>query len=199
MGPWCWHGNHFADRLHPPSPCLQVWVDTVGYAMPYPLVATTGAKIVAYVHYPTMSTDMLSRVSSRSTTFNNSSSISASALKSILKLVYYHLFAMMYGWLGAFPHVVMVNSSWTLGHIRSLWWRRWAAPACIVYPPCDVSVLVELPLEKPRETIFLCSIAQFRPEKNHRCGLAFGAWYAYLLCIAGLDGACHACLGDTWW
>jgi len=33
--------------------------------------------------------------------------------------------------------VVMVNSSWTAGHVRQLWWA-WHAPS-LVYPPCDTT------------------------------------------------------------
>ena len=49
-----------------------------------------------------------------------------------------------------------VNSTWTKGHIDELWRTH----ATIVYPPCDTTSLVTLPLE-PRENIVL-SIGQFR-------------------------------------
>lgn len=38
-----------------------VYCDTTGWAFPYPLVWLAGARVAAYVHYPTISTDMLER------------------------------------------------------------------------------------------------------------------------------------------
>lgn len=65
--------------------------------------------------------------------------------------------------------VVMVNSSWTAAHIRQLWWM-WNEPH-LVYPPCDTTDLQSLPLDRRLKHLFLVSIAQFRPEKNHRLQL----------------------------
>lgn len=39
----------------------ELWVDTTGWAFPYPLVRLGGARVAAYVHYPTISSDMLQR------------------------------------------------------------------------------------------------------------------------------------------
>jgi alpha-1,2-mannosyltransferase len=50
----------------------------------------------------------------------------------------------------------MVNSTWTKGHIESLWKRD----ADIVYPPCDTERFSELDI-KERERIIV-SVAQFR-------------------------------------
>lgn len=36
----------------------------------------------------------------------------------------------------------------------------------LAYPPCDVSELVQFPLDAPRRPLIV-SLAQFRPEKNH--------------------------------
>lgn len=63
----------------------------------------------------------------------------------------------------------MVNSSWTAGHVRQLWWS-WEEPQ-LVYPPCDTSDLQSLPLDRRLKHLFLVSVAQFRPEKNHRLQL----------------------------
>lgn len=54
------------------------------------------------------------------------------------KLLYYHAFAFLYGMVGGFASNVMVNSSWTKGHIAALWKR--SSPA-VVFPPCDTSEL----------------------------------------------------------
>lgn len=154
---------------------VQVWLDTVGWPASYPAAWLAGSKVAAYVHYPTISTDMLRRVAARHAAFNNSSAVSSSAVRTQAKLLYYRLFALLYGWLGAFPSVVMVNSSWTSAHICVLWWRGRARRPQIVYPPCDVAALQRLPLKRPKKSqaeLSLCSVAQFRPEKNHKCASA---------------------------
>lgn len=63
----------------------------------------------------------------------------------------------------------MVNSSWTAAHIRQLWWT-WEEPV-LVYPPCNTTELQQLPLDRRLKHLFLISVAQFRPEKNHRLQL----------------------------
>ncbi|KAI8379157.1 uncharacterized protein BYT42DRAFT_567764 [Radiomyces spectabilis] len=145
------------------SKCIpDIFFDTMGYGFTYPLVrAFTDCKIAAYVHYPTISSDMLQRVYERREQYNNSRQLSLSTIWSTGKLVYYHIFAKMYGFCGSFAETVMVNSTWTKGHID----RLWHTTANIVYPPCDTHRLGQLPLGKRKTRIV--SVAQFRPEKDH--------------------------------
>jgi alpha-1,2-mannosyltransferase len=92
----------------------------------------------------------------------------------------------------------MVNSSWTSAHIQQLWWSL-KEPA-LVYPPCDTSDLQLLPLDRKLKHLYLVSVAQFRPEKNHRLQLeafalarqrAAGACCAVLVgCVQGLPAVC---------
>ena len=86
--------------------------------------------------------------------------------------------------------LLMVNSSWTKAHIDSITHHNSGflniltylpplvflrpslsalKPAEIVYPPCDTRELAELPLEGRGRIIV--SLAQFRPEKDHRTQL----------------------------
>ena len=140
-----------------------VWVDTTGCAFTYPVAALIGrCRIAAYVHYPTISTDMLSMVREQRPSYNNDRAVAGSPWKSRLKLVYYHGFAVLYGLCGWFVSLVMVNSSWTAAHIRALWPRK---EVWTVFPPCDIAGLQDLPLA-PREPVIL-SVGQFRPEKDH--------------------------------
>lgn len=81
---------------------------------------------------------MLSRVRDQRPSHNNSSWISSSVAVSRAKLLYYRLFAMLYGIVGGFASRVMVNSNWTRRHVASLWKR--CSPA-VVFPPCDTSEL----------------------------------------------------------
>lgn len=141
----------------------QIWMDTTGCAFTY-LVASLrfGCKVVAYVHYPMISTDMIQKVQQRSAGFNNNDAITTSSTRSYAKYIYYHLFAGIYSLVGRYcTDVVMVNSSWTWNHISQLWCK----PAAIVYPPCgsmDEFKAYSLSSRDP----WVLSIAQFRPEKN---------------------------------
>ncbi|XP_036022639.1 GDP-Man:Man(3)GlcNAc(2)-PP-Dol alpha-1,2-mannosyltransferase isoform X1 [Onychomys torridus] len=145
-----------------------VYIDSMGYAFTLPLFKYVGGcRVGSYVHYPTISTDMLSVVKNQNTGFNNAAFISRNAFLSKAKLIYYCLFAFIYGLVGSCSDVVMVNSSWTLNHILSLWKVRHCTN--IVYPPCDVQTFLNIPLHEKRVTPghLLVSIGQFRPEKNH--------------------------------
>ena len=68
--------------------CIYLFfVDTMGYAFTFHVVAwVAGTPIGAYVHYPTISTDMLARVEARRTTYANSKAITSSTFLSRLKL-----------------------------------------------------------------------------------------------------------------
>jgi len=65
--------------------------------------------------------------------------------------------------------VSIVNSTWTAGHIRQLWWT-WKAPT-VVFPPCNTLTLQQLPIDRKLKRLYLVSVAQFRPEKNHQLQL----------------------------
>jgi len=59
----------------------------MGYAFTFPVVSLIGRiPVGAYVHYPTISTDMLARVRSRRQWHTNADQISFSLLLSYLKL-----------------------------------------------------------------------------------------------------------------
>jgi alpha-1,2-mannosyltransferase len=141
----------------------QLWVDTTGCAFSYVVASLLYAcKVVAYVHYPMISTDMISKVQQRGAGFNNDAAIAASSSRSTAKYVYYRLFAGVYSLVGKYcTDVAMVNSTWTYNHIKQLWGK---APT-IVYPPCGaMQEYMGFSLED-REPIAL-SVSQFRPEKN---------------------------------
>jgi len=142
-----------------------VFFDTTGCAFTYFVARVlAGCQVAAYVHYPTISTDMLSLVWERRPSYNHNVDIAKSTLVTYMKLVYYAIFAILYGFCGSLAKLVMVNSTWTRGHIAFLW--RGATPRItIVFPPCDVQSLRNLPLDN-RERVVL-SIGQFRPEKDH--------------------------------
>ena len=153
-----------------------VFIDTMGYAFTLALSKFFFPKVPtgAYVHYPTISTDMLSSLDSEAEQGLNAGT--GNGFKGIAKKKYWHIFAWLYGWVGKNIDVVLTNSSWTQGHIRSLWGpnrakRHEASDIQVVFPPVaveDLEKAIELSpsSERQRQKILLY-IAQFRPEKNH--------------------------------
>lgn len=77
-------GLEAAVRLSP-----DVYVDTMGYAFTFPIFRwLVGSRVACYVHYPTISTDMLAAVAERRPTSTNSESVATSTSRSQLKLMY---------------------------------------------------------------------------------------------------------------
>lgn len=164
-----------------------LYIDTMGYAFTFHVVSFLGCiPVGAYVHYPTISTDMLARVKSRKASHTNTTTVSSSAVLSQGKLLYYRLIMYYYARSLRMAHFLMANSSWTKNHMDEilqhsdpllevlhalpplLFLRTYNAglsAAQIVYPPCDTREMAKFGLEA-RERIVM-SIAQFRPEKDH--------------------------------
>jgi len=141
-----------------------VFFDTTGGAFSYFVARIlVGIPVGVYVHYPTISTDMLALVWQRRPTYNNDESISENRVVTGLKILYYLLFAIVYGLMGSLTRIVMVNSTWTYDHLSKLWW---GARLKIVYPPCHVQTQNSSSGPAKEEKTIL-SIGQFRPEKDH--------------------------------
>lgn len=156
-----------------------IFIDTMGYAFSLGLSKWLFKNVPtgAYVHYPTISTDMLDSLDPNSPL--GSQGVNAGqgkGLRGTLKRRYWQLFAKIYAMMGATIDVVMTNSSWTQAHVTSIWGpgRREAhksEPIATVYPPCAVEELeeeveVSAASEAKRQKNLLY-IGQFRPEKNH--------------------------------
>ncbi|MCJ1283606.1 asparagine-linked glycosylation protein [Xylographa opegraphella] len=153
-----------------------VFIDTMGYSFvtAFARFVFPSMPIGAYVHYPTISTDMLGSLDVDSAEGLNAGT--GKGFRGYVKRIYWHLFAHLYGWTGGNIDVVMTNSSWTKGHIQSLWGpsrskagKNWEVE--VVFPPVSVeeierAVDVSEASEHRREGGILY-IAQFRPEKNH--------------------------------
>jgi len=153
-----------------------IFIDTMGYAFTLALCKFFFPEIPtgAYVHYPTISTDMLGSLDAESGRGLNAGL--GKGWKGTLKRWYWHFFAWMYCWVGGTVDVVMTNSTWTQGHIRSLWGpnrreRNKSSNIEVVFPPVAVEELeqaieISESSEARREKALLY-VAQFRPEKNH--------------------------------
>jgi alpha-1,2-mannosyltransferase len=162
-----------------------IFIDTMGYAFTlafchylFPAIPTA-----AYVHYPTISTDMLESLNDK----NSERGLNAGAgmgWKGQTKKLYWRLFAQLYGWIGSRIDLVICNSTWTQGHISALWKPSGSTTsfAAVIWPPCAVEEMetkidVSTASERKREKLVVY-IAQFRPEKNHPLVLrAFAKYY----------------------
>ncbi|KAF2872678.1 alpha-1,2-mannosyltransferase ALG11 [Massariosphaeria phaeospora] len=155
-----------------------IFIDTMGYAFAVALSTLFFPSVptAAYVHYPTISTDMLQSLEEGGQGINAGT---GEGYRGMLKKQYWHLFAKLYSKVGSTIDVVMTNSSWTQGHIKSLWapyrTRRnhiTTHDIDVVFPPVAVEELEsEVEVSESSEADrgpYLLYIAQFRPEKNHQ-------------------------------
>ncbi|SPO03956.1 probable GDP-Man:Man(3)GlcNAc(2)-PP-Dol alpha-1,2-mannosyltransferase [Cephalotrichum gorgonifer] len=156
-----------------------IFIDTMGYAFALGFCRLLFRRVptCAYVHYPTISTDMLESLDPSSPL--GSRGVNAgqgTGLRGAAKKAYWHLFAALYTRVGATIDVVMTNSSWTQAHIQKLWGphRKTDAtnPIAVVFPPVAVTELEEKidvsPASEAQREKILLLIAQFRPEKDHQ-------------------------------
>lgn len=155
-----------------------IFIDTMGYSFTLALSKWLFPKVPtgAYVHYPTISTDMLASLQSE---VNSGQGVNAGLGKGFrgkTKQLYWELFAKLYSRVGGSVDVVMTNSSWTQNHISALWspsrlQRGKQHAISVVYPPCAVEELQsKIPVDEESEkkrTRSILYIAQFRPEKQH--------------------------------
>ena len=128
-----------------------IFVDTMGYAFTLPFVRSVlEIPTAAYVHYPTISTDMLGRLPE----------------VSIVKNIYWRLFALVYGYVCEQMDILITNSSWTRDHMEQLTGKKASnGEIRVIFPPCDTKALTNLPLTSRDKSIIY--VAQFRPEKDH--------------------------------
>lgn len=138
---------------------------------------------------------MLQKVREQRPSYNNSGRIASSVAVSSAKLLYYQHFAALYSFVGSFADSVVVNSSWTLGHIAELWRlepslgqgdsaKKPPPPTkrrlVLIYPPCNTAALSELEMKHSKADVggalrrVVISIGQFRPEKDHFLQLRSG-------------------------
>lgn len=141
-------------------------VDTIGCAFAYPAFFLSGSRVIAYVHYPFISDDMIDRVRRGAITYNNSNTISQNIVLTGLKLAYYRVILWAYRLCGLFANTAMVNSRWTAAHMARVWPK---SNISLVYPPCDIENFVPLKASPRKRQIV--SLAQFRPEKGHELQL----------------------------
>ena len=155
-----------------------VFIDTMGYGMTLAFCKLLFPKVAvgAYVHYPTISTDMLGSLDADLSSGKGVNAGLGQGFRGTAKRYYWQLFARLYSWAGGKVDIVMTNSSWTQNHISQLWGPSRKSnglklPITVVFPPVAVeeledSIVVDATSEKSRRPDILY-ISQFRPEKNH--------------------------------
>ncbi|KAL1612402.1 asparagine-linked glycosylation protein [Paraconiothyrium brasiliense] len=154
-----------------------IFIDTMGYAfsLAFSSVLFPTVPTGAYVHYPTISTDMLDSLNVGGKGVNAGA---GQGYRGLVKRQYWNLFAALYSKTGSLISVVMTNSTWTQTHIKSLWGpfrnrrnKTTDHDIDVVFPPVAVEELeteVEVSDESENQRgPYLLYIAQFRPEKNH--------------------------------
>lgn len=73
---------------------VDLYIDTMGFAFTLPLFKFIGGcNVACYIHYPTITADMLRRVSGRVIAHNNHPYVARSPFLTAGKLLYYRLFA----------------------------------------------------------------------------------------------------------
>eukprot|EP01138_Halocafeteria_seosinensis_P006808 gb/GECG01006961.1/.p1 GENE.gb/GECG01006961.1/~~gb/GECG01006961.1/.p1 ORF type:complete len:519 (+),score=50.52 gb/GECG01006961.1/:1-1557(+) len=143
-----------------------LFFDTTGFAFTFIIAKLLcGCKVGCYVHYPTVTVEMTQRVLNRQSTYNNDDSVSGSVLKTHMKWLYYKFFGLLYKFTGKLSDLTLVNSSWTKGHIDNLWGSDMNAK--VIYPPCNISELMNVGDSPSTRKNQLVSVGQFRPEKDH--------------------------------
>ncbi|CAD7927321.1 unnamed protein product [Amoebophrya sp. A120] len=121
-------------------PC-KIFIESTGFGFALPVAKWLGSTFVAtYIHYPTMSFDMISRVQNNVHMYNNQAWISKSVVLTKVKLGYYHLFLLLYGLSGYFADHVWCNSSWTRSRILRIFFKN--SNIDLLFPPTDLENLV---------------------------------------------------------
>ena len=166
----------------------------MGYAFTYPLFRwLSGAQVLSYTHYPIISTDMLQKVWSKRRTWSTDEQIVSldshirHEISTFAKAIYYQLFAYLYAFNLFAADLIMVNSTWTFNHVQTLmdrisFFTRFSKSSPLVttvYPPCSMQSLLSFPIAPRRDddAIYILSVAQFRPEKDHALQLHAFAEY----------------------
>lgn len=141
-------------------------IDTANLAFALVAPRVLNAHTITYVHYPTISADMLTTVARRETGVHNNEATARSPVRTAAKLIYYHAFALLYAGAARFIDKAIANSSWTAAHLQRVWGRE----VPVIFPPCKVPPSKEYQPEEhedKRQDKLILSVAQFRPEKRH--------------------------------
>ena len=154
-------------------------VDTAGNAFACARARTLlqGCRVVTYTHYPLVNSDMEAAVRDGDTSaVHNRQGAGKGSWRTRLKLLYYGALARTYGAAlrrtAAGGGSVLCNSTWTLGHVRSL--MGGSVEPAVVFPPRSLEQLLAIPIERKKAPLTFLCVGQYRPEKQQR--LLLDAW-----------------------
>ncbi len=198
-----------------------IFIETMGFSFTLALARFLFPAMpsATYVHYPTISADMVASLYADANSGMGVNAGTGRGIRGVFKRLYWGVILGAYGWIGSWVDVVMVNSSWTLAHMRAVWGhrqhaqrslvasfflprfgaRRTADDIRVVFPPVSVGELkrqiaVSPESEAQRDKIIVY-LAQFRPEKNH--GLIMGAFAALVRRMTAAAAAAAAAAGSS--
>jgi alpha-1,2-mannosyltransferase len=142
-----------------------VIIDTTGMPFTYWVFSLIGGtRVIAYVHYPFISEDMIADIESGQDGVHSRGNLSKLPGFKKLKVLYYKLILALYRWNGKFVVFQMSNSTWTFSHMKKIWPDVKREK---LYPPCSTE-LYKSTTESSKRSNIIVSFAQFRPEKRHK-------------------------------
>lgn len=140
-------------------------VDTTGLPFTYFVLKILGrANMVAYVHYPLISGDMISDIQNSVAGVHSRGFLSKFKIMRHFKVLYYYIILFLYKFNGFFVDLAFCNSTWTFNHMKNIWK---GVKSTILYPPCSTKLYETNHSNLNRKNIMV-SFAQFRPEKRHK-------------------------------
>jgi len=99
-----------------------IYVDSTGLPFTYSILSFFGGgKLISYVHYPFISSDMIKDVESNVAGVHSRGILSRFALFRKLKILYYKLMLKVYQFNGNYSLFSHCNSTSTLNHIVKTW------------------------------------------------------------------------------
>lgn len=146
-----------------------IYIDTIGLPFTYSIVhLLLGLPIISYVHYPTVSRDMLKSASLMP------------GIRGILKYYYWLVLLKLYAFNLVWSDITLFNSTWTAENVQAALGLELVNKeeedhirSHILYPPCvcydDTNfdqINVPSLISKKRKRC-ITYVAQFRPEKRH--------------------------------
>jgi alpha-1,2-mannosyltransferase len=142
-----------------------VIIDTTGMPFTYWVFSLIGGtRVIAYVHYPFISEDMIADIQSGVDGVHSRGFLSKLPGFKKFKIFYYKLILALYRWNGKFVAFQMSNSTWTFSHMKKIWPEVKREK---LYPPCSTE-LYKSTTDSSKRSNIIVSFAQFRPEKRHK-------------------------------
>lgn len=148
-----------------------IYMDTTGFAFTFLIFKLFSfSKTVTYMHYPTITNDMIKVVQNRKKSFNNNETITRITFLTRFKLIYYKIMLYLYYLSGKCIDITIVNSKWTYNHIKQQWLNKTSLH--LIYPPCGIEKTAkDIKIMNDKRNLRILSLGQYRPEKDQKMQL----------------------------